>query len=54
MEYELDDTFGIDLDGHFTNFMKIVGTQEAYFRKEQAKNEEDEEPYGGYETNNLL
>lgn len=50
----LNDTMGIDLDQHFANFIKVVGTKQNYFKKDQPNYQEDEEPFGGYDTNYLL
>ena len=36
---------GIDLDQHFEEFIKIVGQQEHYFKKENP-NQPEEEEYG--------
>ncbi len=45
---------GIDLDQHFANFIKIIGSKDNYFKKDNPNQQEEEEPFGGYDTKYIL
>lgn len=50
----LNDTMGIDLDQHFANFINIIGSKENYFKKDNPNQQQEEEPFGGYDTKYIL